>query len=193
MPKTEDTGRKRKRRRDLQAAVLTAVGAAGVLSVAMLAPNLVRMMPNMGADRYAKYRSENALGLLIKKGLVHVNAVNGVRTLSLTEKGRTRMAFEIERMKITNKKRPRWDEQWRMVMFDIPERRRAARTRLRQTMRRIGFYRIQDSVWVYPYDCEEFVALLKRELKSHRDVVYAVISSIENDSAIRTHFKFPPA
>jgi len=50
---------------------------------------------------------------------------------------------------------------------------------------------IQDSAWVYPYDCEEFVALLKAHLRLGKDVVYAVVEEIGNDAPIRTHFKLP--
>ncbi len=60
-------------------------------------------------------------------------------------------------------------------------------------MHEIGFLRIQDSVWLYPYDCEEFVALLKADLHIGKDVLYAVIESIEDDSRIRRHFRLSAA
>lgn len=55
-------------------------------------------------------------------------------------------------------------------------------------MRDIGFVRLQDSVWVYPYDCEDFIALLKAELKVGKDVLYAIVDTIEFDKHIRRHF-----
>ena len=76
-----------------------------------------------------------------------------------------------------------------MVVFDIPERRRRVRIRLRAFMSEIGFVRLQDSVWVYPYDCEDYVALLKAELKIGKDVLYAIADTIEHDKRIRLHFK----
>ncbi len=60
-------------------------------------------------------------------------------------------------------------------------------------MREIGFVRLQDSVWVYPYDCEDFIALLKAELKIGKDVLYAIADTIEHDKGIRRHFNLPEA
>ena len=66
-----------------------------------------------------------------------------------------------------------------MIVFDVPERRRPVRLRLCAVMRDIGFVRLQDSVWVYPYDCEDFIALLKTELKIGKDVLYTIADTIE--------------
>jgi len=94
-------------------------------------------------------------------------------------------------MKLKDEHR-RWDKRWRMVAFDLPERRRVTRAKLRAMMADVGFIRLQDSVWVYPHDCEEFVALLKAELKIGKDALYAVVEKIENDKSIRVHFHLPP-
>lgn len=60
-------------------------------------------------------------------------------------------------------------------------------------MSEIGFVRLQDSVWVYPYDCEDFVALLKAELKIGKDVLYAIVDTIEQDKNLRRYFNLPDA
>jgi len=49
--------------------------------------------------------------------------------------------------------------------------------------------RLQDSVWIYPYNCEEFVVLLKAELGLGRDVLYLIVDRVEDDLALRIHFK----
>lgn len=73
-------------------------------------------------------------------------------------------------------------------MFDIPQRRRGTRDRLRRMMRDFGFLRIQDSVWLSPYDCEELIALAKAELRLGKDVLYAIVEEIENDRWIKKYF-----
>jgi hypothetical protein len=47
---------------------------------------------------------------------------------------------------------------------------------------------MQDSVWIFPYDCEELVALLKADFKVGKDLLYMVVEKIENDHALRLHF-----
>jgi hypothetical protein len=56
-----------------------------------------------------------------------------------------------------------------------------------------GFVRLQDSVWVYPYDCEDIITLLKAEYRIGDDMRYMIVDSIERDSALRRHFKLPEA
>lgn len=73
-------------------------------------------------------------------------------------------------------------------MFDIPERRRRVRTRVRQTLTTMGFYRLQDSVWVYPYDCEELIILLKADFKIGKDLLYVIADKVEHDAPLKTHF-----
>jgi len=52
----------------------------------------------------------------------------------------------------------------------------------------IGFVRLQNSVWVYPYDCEDLVKLLKADFRIGREVLYVIADSIENDMWMRKEF-----
>lgn len=52
----------------------------------------------------------------------------------------------------------------------------------------IGFLKLQDSVWIYPYDCEELVALLKADFRIGKDILYVIADSLENDGWIKRHF-----
>jgi DNA-binding transcriptional regulator PaaX len=83
-----------------------------------------------------------------------------------------------------------------MLVFDIPEGRRYIRQKVRNTLRSIGFYRLQDSVWVFPYDCSEFVTLLKADFKVGKDLLYLIADSIEDDIKVKDYFnlgyKFSP-
>ena len=106
----------------------------------------------------------------------------------ITNAGQKVLAFEQQKVNLKNKKKRRWDQRWRVVIFDIPERRRIIRDRLRDTMQELGFARLQDSVWVFPYDCEDFIALLKADLKIGASVLYLVVEHIENDKHLRARF-----
>jgi len=50
------------------------------------------------------------------------------------------------------------------------------------------FFRLQDSVWVFPYDCEDFMALPKADLRVGRNVLYVIVEKIENDKHLNEHF-----
>lgn len=181
---------KKRRRRDLRKATLFAIGATGMLAVAAVAPNIFQLLGRSGALARLKYQTKSVLTRLRMKGEIEFIEQDGKRCVQLTERGEK--ILTIERQKMAVAKRPgKWDTRYRLVIFDIPEKRKKTRDELRYQMQEVGFLRIQDSVWIYPYDCEEFIALLKADLHIGKHVLYAVVEEIEDDARIRTHFQLP--
>jgi len=192
MGRLEETSRKRRKKQNIQRALLIATAGAGLLALTVLAPNTLQLLRYIPIDRRKfDFRARTAAGRLVLKGQAKWVEKDGRKYLRLTETGRQSVALEQAKISLQTRKKKRWDRRWRMVVFDIPERRYRTRNRLRGVMRDVGFIRLQDSVWVYPYDCEDFIALLKAELKIGKDVLYAIADTIENDRPLRTHFGLP--
>ncbi len=191
MGKLEVTSVKRKRKQDIQHAVLAAIAVTGLLALTAMAPNTLQLLRYLPKEKWnLAYRAKTATGRIVAKGYATWVDRDGKKYLRITEAGRKALAFEQAKVALKNQKK-KWDGRWRMIVFDVPERRRRTRNRLRAVMSEIGFVRLQDSVWVYPHDCEDFVALLKVELKIGKDVLYAIVDTIEHDRDIRKHFKLP--
>jgi DNA-binding transcriptional regulator PaaX len=125
---------------------------------------------------------------LAAQGFVTFEKREGKLYARITDAGHKKLEFELEKVKLDLSKKRRWNGRWRVVIFDVPERRRKIRDRLRILIQETGFVRLQDSVWFFPYDCEEFIALLKAELKIGSAVLYMVVEEIENDKHLREHF-----
>src|SRR3989338_3332107 len=187
----EVRARKKRRSKDMRNAVLATVAVAGIIAIAAVAPNAIRLLKTTGLTARMRSRTRSTLNRLAAKGEIEFIELDGKKYARLTARGEKVMAFYQEKLRLRDKKPRRWDRRYRLVMFDIPEKRKKTRDQLRLVMREIGFLRVQDSACVYPYDCEEFVALLKAHLHIGRDVLYAVIEEIENDAVIRTHFHLP--
>ena len=85
-------------------------------------------------------------------------------------------------------KQKKWDGKWRVLIFDIPEKRKSVRNKIRQSLRTIGFMRLQNSVWIYPYDCEDFIILLKADFKIGKDVLYMIVEELEYDTPVKLYF-----
>ena len=187
----EAGARVKRKKRDLRNAALIAIGAVGLIAVSAVAPNMFQILGRIDALARLKYRSKGILARLKYKGEIEFVERDGKKYVRLTDLGEKTLELGREKLKLIGKKPKRWDHRYRLVMFDVPEKRKHIRKLLRLEMREVGFLRIQDSVWVYPFDCEEFVALLKADLRIGRDVLYAVVEEIENDKWIREHFSLP--
>lgn len=170
--------------------LLAAIALTGVVLVATMAPNAPAALSNLPSFKRAKlrYQYKTALGRLAAQGHIVFEKRDSKQYARITESGLKVLAFEQEKVKLSNANKKRWNRRWRVVIFDVPEKRRKTRDRLRNIMERTGFVRLQDSVWVFPYDCEDFITLLKAELKIGVAVLYMVVEHIENDKHLRAHF-----
>jgi len=189
MEELEKKNRKRQKIGTLEKAILGTIATAGILSVAMVAPNIFQFLPRKRNKSRFTYQTKTALSRLIKKGLVKLANKDSANRVCITKKGEL-VLNKIDRG-VLLKKPKKWDKLWRVVIFDIPEYKKAMRDKLRITMRALGFLKLQDSVWIYPYDCEEIVSLLRIDLQVGREVIYMIVNSIENDKSIRSSFNLP--
>ena len=91
-------------------------------------------------QNYSRYFSK-----LRKQKLLCIKEVGDDHIISLTEKGEgVFLRFNYENLEIKQKKI--WDRNFRMVIFDIPERKRNARDSLREKMKELGLVKFNDSV-----------------------------------------------
>lgn len=189
MGRQEAASRKRTRAVQLQQVVLGTIAAAGIIAVGAMAPNVLSGLEKLGMlpkPRQGEYIAA-ARRRLKKRGLLAEE--DGF--LRLTAAGQR----ELDKLSLLDGSRishpRRWDQRWRVLIFDIPERKRGVRDAVRFRLRAAGFLRAQDSVWIFPYPCEEFVALLKAECKIGKDLLYMIVDSIENDGKYRDAFDLP--
>ncbi len=175
---------KRLRRTKVRDAILTSLELGGVLALAIMAPNVVQLLKR----RYSRkeyVNVQNATSRLVKKGLISISFKNGRKQFELTPLG----SSYIQKQTYRKQRSERWDGKWRIVIFDIPQARTVHRNLLRHHLREIGFEKLQNSVFVYPYDREELVVLLKTEFGLGKEVLYIIADSIERDTEIRRKFK----
>jgi CRISPR/Cas system-associated endoribonuclease Cas2 len=188
MGRMESESARRAQRTRIRDIVLLSLYGAGALTLAMAAPNAVRLLkyvePETAHKRRAEYRIKEALGRALRRGDV-VRDRRG--KYSLTRRGLLR----AERVRLMTQEPEQWDGKWRVVIFDVWESRRKVRNRLRLLLLEKGFLRLQDSVWVYPYPCEEFVVLLRAELKLGGALVYIIADSIDNERHLKREFGLP--
>lgn len=150
---------------------------------------------NLYNHKYIKYLClkkkkttyRTCISRLLKNGLVEKQYNN---IISLTEKGKepaSRCFVEAETA-LFRHSFEKWDGGWRIILFDIPEIKRKHRDYLRKILKRIGFYELQHSVWIYPYPVPPFLKeiILNNDLKEY--VTFIATSNIQNDFRILKNF-----
>lgn len=90
------------------------------------------------ARAFKRLRENGFLELIDDKQLIY----------RLTDSGKDKALWI--KMKMLNEP---WDGKWRIVIWDIPEKRRIARDVLRYKLKILGFERLQKSVWVSKKNC----------------------------------------
>ncbi len=177
--------REKRKRADLQELILSTVSAVGIISVGLIAPNVLGALQKLGMIPTVRQKDSirAARIRLIQKGLLKWEG----KKLRLTEAGEKRLRYlSLQGYQISKPKK--WDERWRVLVFDIPEKRRGLREKIRNMLVMVGFVRLQDSVWIYPYDCEDLITLLKADFKIGKDLLYMIIDTLEYDQPIRQTF-----
>jgi DNA-binding transcriptional regulator PaaX len=185
MGQLEENTRKRKRRTDIKKMVLSTIAAVGMIGVFMVAPNVIGAMDKLGFLPGKRQREiiNRVRDRLIKQG--YLIKVDG--HLRLSAKGK-RLCASYELQQIGFHKPRKWDGKWRVLIFDIPEHRKFLRDKIRSTLQTIGFVRLQDSVWIFPYDCEDLITLFKADFRVGKDLLYMVVEELEGASRLRRHF-----
>ena len=132
-------------------------------------------------------RMRQALVRLERRGLVERGDKGWNFRLTVKGKNFAEKVESAEKLRIRKPKK--WDEKWRIVIFDVPEKYKSSRERFRKILQKAGFLRLQDSVWIHPYECEELIAFMRKELRLGGSVLYLIVEGLEGEVRVREHFK----
>lgn len=186
MGELEEKVRRKIRNTKIVRAILT---TASVALVGALNPQaLVRGVLKELQTPENKRRAVQSTIIQARRRLIHQELLEWKNNcLSLTEEGKkTLQIFSVKDFKLKVPKK--WDKKWRILIFDIREEQKTLREKIRRTLSSIGFVRFQDSVWIYPYSCEDLITLLKADFKIGKDLVYIIADEIENDRWLKERF-----
>lgn len=110
--------------------------------------------------KQGKKRFQRTLKNLDEKGVIYLH---GDR-IKLSKKGQ-KLLKEIQIKEIEISLPAKWDSIWRLVSYDIPDSFKKERDWFGWTLKRLGFKRIQESLWAYPYECKEEIAVIAQNLR----------------------------
>ena len=174
-----------KKRIPIERITLGVIAVAGIIPLLAVAPGLGVILKQLGIVERLQGRTyvPTILSRLKKKGYITLEGSGEQRQVRITEKGRHYLEAKRVALLYRPQKR-RWDGYWRIVVFDIPEKSRRARTLLRDELREVGFKKLQASVWISPDECEEYIKLLKADRRIGKYLIYLKTRDIEYGTSL---------
>jgi len=148
--------------------------------------------PTMKARRRQRERIRMTLNRLAEQQLVRLVDTDAGMKVEITVQGKA-LADKEAAAETLRTRSVQWDEKWRIVLFDIPETKRYARDGLRELLKGVGFYVMQQSVLVTPRPCEQEVEQLATYWEIEQYVTCAVAEKLgAHEERARVYFGIPP-
>lgn len=164
--------------------ILYEIGVGALVISSIIAPGLPLAVKNLSKD------ITNIKRIILKlkaKGLINL----GGEKIKLSSKG-LKMRADLERdhklSQIDISEEGEWDGWWHLVSYDISNIYRKSRDSLRSHLERLGFKRIQESLWVFPYECQEQIALLANEISVSNNIVYMSTEKLPHEDDLKAYF-----
>lgn len=169
--------------------VLSTLLVVGVLAVAVTMPNAVQLFKYFG-NRTPKeqWHIRRSVSRLENRGFISKSLVRGEEYYVLTSTGKERaMRYKLKTMTIRRQKK--WDGLWRVVMFDVPEKRRAARRAIGYAIQKLGCVQYQKSVFITPYPCVDEIDFAGECFDVRKYIRIIIAKDVEGSGNIKKHFK----
>ncbi|PIP29924.1 hypothetical protein COU12_02130 [Candidatus Jorgensenbacteria bacterium CG10_big_fil_rev_8_21_14_0_10_54_38] len=172
----------------------TALVGGGVLFISTISPLSGTLLIKKLIKQYLKdkkIRKERFLQdvkrLQNRKLIDYVQLPDGKIKITLTKLGKNKiLTYNLDHMKL--EERP-WDGKWRLITFDIPDYQKNARNALRKKVRELGFYPLQKSVFITPYECENEIDFICSIFEINRNnVLILEVGNFEGSEKMRHYF-----
>ncbi|TAK34865.1 MAG: phenylacetic acid degradation operon negative regulatory protein PaaX [Chloroflexota bacterium] len=127
--------------------------------------SLIEIMSCFGASDQAV---RSTLSRMSSRGWFRTRQHGRNSYYSLTPKGAVLLREGVQR--IFHPRKDPWDGKWLVVIYQIDEKQRELRNRLRERLAWLGFGRLNQSTWISPHDCRQDVEVVLDELQVRRYV-----------------------
>lgn len=112
---------------------------------------------------------------------------DGTITLVLTAKGKNRiLRYDMDKIKIEKPKK--WDGLWRVVSFDIPEKKKQARNALVMKLKNLEFYPMQKSFFIFPFECKNQIDFIVEFFELANYVRFMRVKNIDIELDLKRKF-----
>lgn len=173
---------------ELSKQILLALATGFVITTAMILPgSAVMFSPLIKKFKTKKQGFVKSLKTLKRNRLVDFSEEGNISKITITEKGKKKLLiYELDSLEI--KKPKKWDGIWRIVTFDIPENKKAARNALRDKLKELGFCQLHKSVFVYPHPCLSEIQFVEEIFQIGSYINFIEAKTIVDDDWLKSKF-----
>lgn len=129
----------------------------------------------------------NKVKYLKRHGLIESFVENKEQYYRITSVGLNKI--KLSQSELISIERPfKWNGKWYIVIFDIPDKYKNEREILRKRLIKAGFRKVQESVYVYPFECREEVALCTESLGVQKFTLVLVADIIQGEDEVISYY-----
>lgn len=169
--------------------VLNYIAARSVVTQTEIvaAKSLLGLYSTGSGSSSPRRRLIDTCSLLARQGFVSVGMLDGERVYKISHKGGHKLQrYQALKVDIL----PRWDGHWYLVTFDIAESHKSVRNQLILTLKRHGFVQYSGGVWILPYNPQELINKLRKELSLDKQQIRLISAThIDGASELKRKFK----
>ncbi|MEK7147245.1 MAG: hypothetical protein AAB772_03265 [Patescibacteria group bacterium] len=139
-------------------------------------------------DKYGRYRIRKTFTKLRRQGLIEMKEnENGKTKILLTDTGRKK-TFQYQFENLTIEPQKKWDKKWRLIIFNIPRDRQKIRYIFRTKLKKLGFYKLQNNAWLYPYECRQEINFIAEFLNIKSYITTAEVNHFDAENTVKQNF-----
>lgn len=172
-------------------AVLKLLAAGVILTTVVLFPGIAALGPLIKEiqdkrdrkewEKFNLWRLRQVTKRLEKQKVVEIK--DGI--VKITDKGRRKLLkFDLDNMKLKRRR----DGKWRLIIYDIANLKKPQRELFREVLKRLKFLRLQESVYLTPFVCDDEIEYLRQIFDIRNDVLILNIAGVENEEVYKKCF-----
>ncbi len=184
------------RNKSLTAEILFIAVAGPIILASLFLPNAPQILKPLikwhkNWSKIKRKRVYEAIRRLNQKRLIELKQRGDELYIEITENGKKLIKnFDYDNIELPSHKK--WDKKWHLVIFDVPEKKNKERRALSVKLKDLGFYPLQESVFIYPYDCQNEIDFVCEFLLISRYVNYCVVETLDKkEGDLRKFFNLP--
>ena len=179
--------------------ILATIGIGAILGgTVLITPNFpiiigsfIKLIKEIKGIKLPKLKVKRTLKLLEKRKILNLVIKNSEVYIEVEDAwNKEILKYSIQSL-LAMRKKLKWQGKWFLVIFDVPEEQRNKRYYLRKFLKEIGFYQYQQSVYVFPYECEKEIILIKKIIEGGKYLSYIVAEKVEYEDKLKTYFHLP--